>query len=313
MDVLEVDPDLRAATKRVGRAPVKPVVVLKALRAVTRRMPVPKTPGVEVREVRGARLGGTRGPVQARVYLPVERRGRAALLWIHGGGMLFGDARQDEAMCAGTAADLGIVVVSANYRCAPEHPFPAPLDDVTAAWRWTLAHAEELGIDPERIAIGGGSAGGGIAASLVQRLHDQGGTQPVAQWLFSPMLDDRTAADRSLDGASHFVWHNAANRVGWSSYLSQAPGLPTALPYAVPARRTDLTGLPPAFVAAGDIELFFAEDGEYARRLGEAGVEVTWDVTPGAPHGFDNWAGDTAPARAFLRRARTWLGEVLAA
>jgi acetyl esterase/lipase len=158
--------------------------------------------------------------------------------------------------------------------------------------------------------VGGESAGGGLAASAVQRLHDAG-AHPLGQWLFCPMLDDRTAARTELDDVGHFVWNNVSNRFGWSSYLGQAPGAPEVAPYAVAARRGELSGLPPAWICVGDIELFHDEDVDYARRLEAAGVPVTLDVTSGTPHGFENWAADTAPARMLVRRARAWLGELV--
>jgi acetyl esterase/lipase len=269
-------------------------------------MPVPKSEAVQVER---ARAGGGR----LRVYRPQGSLSGAGLLWIHGGGLLFGDARQDEALCLSTAERLGMVIVSANYRFAPEHPFPAAHDDVRAAWGWMLDHAASLGIDPRRLAVGGESAGAGLAAALVQRLADDGGVQPCAQWLFAPMLDDRTAARPELDAEQHFVWDNAANREGWSGYLGGPVGAETVPAYAAPGRRTELAGLPPAFLAWGDIELFAAEDRAYAEALARAGVPVTTDVVEGAPHGFENWAKETPVAQALIGRAQDWLREAVAA
>jgi acetyl esterase/lipase len=213
-------------------------------------------------------------------------------------------------LCLSTAERLGVVIVSVNYRFAPEHPFPAAHDDVRTGWLWFLEHAAEWGVDPRRIAVGGESAGGGLAASLVHRLHDDGGVQPAAQWLFAPMLDDRTAARRELDEERHFVWDNLANHEGWSGYLGAEPGMADPPRYAVPARRTDLDRLPPTYLAYGDIELFAAEDRAYADALEAAGVPVTTDVVAGAPHGFENWAHGTAVAQAVTARAQSWLASV---
>lgn len=300
MDIEKVDPALRAATRKLPVPDSSKKLVRSAARLATRIMPVPRTASVSVTSTRPDGL-------RMRVYRPRTRRTDAALLWIHGGGLLFGDARQDEALCAETARELGILVVSANYRLAPEHPFPAAHDDVHAAWQWMRAHAAELGIAEHRIVIGGESAGGGLAAGLVQRLHDEGGVPPLAQWLFAPMLDDRTATDRSLDELDHWVWNNRANRYGWAAFLPGCSGTDEVPPYAAPARRADLSGLPPTYIAVGDIELFTAEDSEYARRLAEAGVPVELDLVPGAPHGFENWARETAPAKELLQRSRDWL------
>ena len=304
MDIERVDPALRKATLKLPSTDPSKAWMRTVMRLATRIMPVSRIDGVTVSNV-------TIGSVRLRIYRPEISGGGGALLWIHGGGLLFGDARQDEVLCGETARELGIPIVSANYRFAPDHPFPAAIDDVHAAWVWLCEHARSLGADPSRLAIGGESAGGGLAAALVQRLHDEDGVQPVAQWLFAPMLDDRTAADRSLDEIDHWIWNNRANRVGWSGYIGEAIGAQDLPPYAAAARRTDLTGLPTAYIAVGDIELFFAEDEDYARRLQKAGVDVEFDIVPGAPHGFENWARDTQPANALMGRARAWLERAL--
>jgi len=299
----DVDPTL---LPRLDRTPALNLEnpVLRALVATASRLaPGRKVDGVAVRRVRD-------GAVDVRVYTPAESSG-AALLWIHGGGLVLGAAKMDDRLCGETAAHLGATVVSVDYRLAPRHPFPAALDDAHAAWAWLLAHAGELGVDPARIAVGGQSAGGGLAANLVQRLHDEGATV-AAQWLYCPMLDDRTAADRSFDDARHLVWNNRSNLVGWSSYLGEAMG-DTVPAYSSASRREDLAGLPPAWIYTSDIELFHDEDVDYARRLAAAGVDVTLDLVRAAPHGFEAWATDTALAQDLFTRARAWLGERLRA
>jgi acetyl esterase/lipase len=214
MDIEKVLPELREPMKRAQVSAPRWLV-----RLAVRLMPVPRSPKVTVRAARA-------GSVRLRIYQPAEARSGAALFWIHGGGLLFGDAKQDEALCLSTAERLGCVIVSANYRFAPEHPYPAAHEDVLKGWRWLLDNVSALGVDVRRIAIGGESAGGGLAAALVQRIHDDRGTQPCAQWLFAPMLDDRTAARTELDEERHFVWDNSANREGWSGYLGMEPGAP---------------------------------------------------------------------------------------
>lgn len=295
MDIDRVLPELREPMKRAEFSAPRWLI-----RMAVRMMAVPRTPAVKVRTTRA-------GSVRLRIYEPTGSRSGAGLLWIHGGGLLFGDAKQDEALCLSTAERLGIVIVSANYRFAPEHPFPAAHEDVIAGWRWFVEHATNLGVAADRIVVGGESAGAGLAAALVQRIHDDGGVQPRGQWLFAPMLDDRTAAQAELDDIRHFVWNNEANREGWSGYLGTDPGGATTPDYAVPGRRTDLSGLPPAFITWGDIELFADEDRAYADALMAAGVPVEVDVVAGAPHGFENWAKDTPVARALLGRAQDWL------
>ena len=217
----------------------------------------------------------------------------------------------DDGRCAELVRELGIVVVSAYYRLAPKHPFPAAVDDCRAAWGWLQSNLQELGIDSSRVGVGGESAGGGIAASLAQRLHDEGGLQPACQLLVYRMLDDRTAARRELDSPQHMVWTNRSNLTGWSSYLGSAPGGASVPEYAVPARREDLSGLPPAWIGVGNLDLFLEEDREYARRLNEAGVPCRLDEFPGAFHGFLVVAPDAPISRAGLEAQLVFLREHL--
>jgi acetyl esterase/lipase len=246
-----------------------------------------------------ARLGG----VPVRTYTPDEIRTDARLLWIHGGGMVIGAPPMDDLLLTETARRLGMIVTSVDYRLAPEHPFPAPLDDCFAVWQQMAATEGALG----RVAIGGQSAGGGLAASLVQRVHDLGELQPIAQWLFCPMLDDRTAADRDRDVEGQFVWNNTSNRAGWGALLGAEPGSIIPPPYAVAARRSDLRGLPPTWIGVGDIDLFHNEYLAYAKRLTESGVDVTTVVVPRAPHGFESLAPRAQLAMTFRTSAQKWL------
>lgn len=250
------------------------------------------------------------GHVPVRLYRPHGEPAPAALLWLHGGGYILGHPRQDDRRCAALIRTLGITVVSVDYPLAPDNPFPAPLDDCHTAWMWLHERATELGIDPTRIAIGGNSSGGGLAAALVQRLHDAGAPLPAGQWLNAPMLDDHTAARTDLDMLRHPVWDNRCNRTGWTHYLGTAPG--SDIPdYAAASRCRDLTGLPPAWIGVGSIDLFRDEDFAYAQRLRDCDVEVTVDEVPGAPHGFDSWAPRAQLTRDFLGRANAWLAGAL--
>ena len=281
--------------RRLGRSIARVALTL---------MPAAKLDGVTIERITDAGPG-------VRVYRPSVVRSPAALFWVHGGGFVIGRAVQNDRFCGEAAAALGIVVVSVEYRKAPEHRFPAAVDDSEAGWDWMQRESGALGVDPARVAVGGESAGGGLAACLVQRLHDRVGTQPAAQWLFCPMLDDRTAARRELDAIDNLVWNNRANRFGWRSYLGVEPGAATLPAHAAAARRDDLAGLPPAWIGVGDIDLFCEEDLAYADRLRAAGIRVTTDVVPGAPHGFEVWAPDSALARAHLALARDWLRDTL--
>ena len=305
MKLSQVDPELRRSYRTMRTTPVGNPLLLKLTRYLLPLIPDGKAPdGMTLEKVPFGNAGGL------RVYTPDGGGSGAALLWIHGGGLVIGTAAQDDRRCFATARELDVVIVSAEYRLAPEHPFPLPLDDCLDAWDWLQQNAAARGIDPHRAAIGGQSAGGGLAAGLAPRLHDQGGAQPVAQWLFCPMLDDRTAANRELDAVKHILWNNRSNRVGWSAYLGTA-GTSGAPDYAVPSRRLDLSGLPPAWIGVGDIELFHDEDQAYAERLEASGVATTFDVVPGAPHAFESLGAGTEVATAYLARAHHWLRERL--
>jgi acetyl esterase/lipase len=153
--------------------------------------------------------------------------------------------------------------------------------------KWVAAHAEQLGIDSKRIAIGGASAGGGLAASLVQLAHDRLEIEPIFQLLVYPMLDDRAVLRTDLDDGDSIIWDQKSNRFGWESYLGKACGAEDAPAYAVPARRADLSGLPPAWIGVGSLDIFHAEDVAYAQRLQACGVACELIVVPGAFHGFD--------------------------
>ncbi|MEM9705740.1 MAG: alpha/beta hydrolase [Pseudomonadota bacterium] len=237
---------------------------------------------------------------------------RPGVLFIHGGGHLFGAPQTVAPFAARIAKGLGAVVASPRYRFAPEHPFPADLDDCHAAWTWLVDNTDALNIDPARLAIAGASAGGGLAAALVQRLHDEGGRTPAAQLLVYPMLDDRTSTDRSLDG-KHLLWENGHNHFAWSAYLApHEPGPDPKPAYAAPGRREDLSGLPPAWIGVGDMDLFLGEDLDYGSRLNKAGVACEIKQMAKAPHGFDQLAPGAEVSRDFHKSAIAFLARHLA-
>lgn len=260
--------------------------------AVGRKVTVQATkvrPGVD-------RSGRTVPGLDGDPAVPVvvyERPGReqpcGALVWIHGGGMIMGSPESAHDFCSRVAGELGVLVVSVDYRLAPEHPFPAGLHDCFAALSWVHDHAAELGVDPARIAVGGDSAGGGLAASLAQLAQDRDGPAICFQLLVYPMLDDRTVVRAEADGTEGLIWTRRSNRFGWTAYLGHEPSLAGAadqLP-AAPARRADLAGLPAAWIGVGDVDLFLAEDVDYATRLEAAGVPCELVVEPGMYHGAD--------------------------
>jgi acetyl esterase/lipase len=230
--------------------------------------------------------------VGVRLYRPAGATAATpALLWIHGGGYVLGTAAQDDLLCRRFVKTLGITVASVDYRLAPEHPYPAPLEDCYTALTWLAGLPE---VDAGRIAIGGASAGGGLAAALALLTRDRAELTPVFQVLVYPMLDDRTVG-RHLDDPGHRLWNATSNRFGWQSYLGGA-----APDSAVPARRTDLAGQPPAWVGVGTLDLFHDEDLDYAARLRAAGVPCEVHVVSGAFHGFDGVAPKADISRDFF-------------
>ena len=308
MDINRVHPELRKAIASFPKLPM----TSSFGRSVTRLLlplllPRTKAPeGVSIAWLK------TSSGQRLRVFTPASNKTRAAMLYIHGGGMIIGAPQMDDALLSRISKDLDIVIVSPQYRLAPENPYPAAIDDCNEAWHWMLSNAAKYNIDVKRIAIGGESAGGGLAAGSVLRIHDEGGPQPIAQWLFCPMLDDRTALDRSLDDDDHFVWNNKLNLAGWSSYLGSQIGADDVSAYAVPSRRKDLRGLPKAWMGVGDVELFYEEDRKYAERLKAAGVPCELDVVAGGPHSFQGVAPAAQISKDYLARAIGWLAKALA-
>jgi acetyl esterase/lipase len=213
-----------------------------------------------------------------------------ALLWIHGGGYVIGNAEQDDWICTGFVKRLGITVASVEYRLAPEHPYPAPLEDCYSALTWL---AGLPAVDGGRVAIGGASAGGGLAASLALLARDRGEIAPMFQLLAYPMLDDRSSA--TAENPGYRLWNTHSNRFGWAAYLNGADPQ-----VAVPARRDDLSGLPPAWIGVGTNDLFHDEDLAYAERLTAAGVRCDVEIIPGAFHGFDQIAPKAQVSRRFF-------------
>ena len=205
-----------------------------------------------------------------------------AVLWIHGGGYVWGSAAVNDRAVRRMAQRLGIVAVSVDYRLAPEHPYPAALDDCYAALRWLLARDD---VDHRRIVLAGKSAGAGLVAALALRCTDAGLTDLAGQLLIYPMLDDRTVHRTDAVGARG--WTPEDNAFGWRSYLGCDPGADGVTDYAAAARRADLSGLPPAWIGVGAADLFHEESVDYAHRLRAAGVRTQLVIVPGGFHGFD--------------------------
>jgi len=251
----------------------------------------PLPPELEAVACEERHIPGPAGAPEVRILLytpPGLGEGpHPALLNIHGGGYVLGTPEQNDPANRLRALRLRCPVVATSYRLAPETPWPGAVEDCYATLCWMHEHAAELGIDSDRIAISGESAGGGHAAALAILARNKGGPKICFQLLDSPMLDDRTCSSPEPHPyCGEFTWKQEHNRFGWQSLLSREPGGPDVPAAAVPARVEDLSGLPPTFIVVGALDLFLEEDMEYARRLTRAGVPVELHVIPGGFHGF---------------------------
>lgn len=280
------------------------VASIRAAGAARRAAAVPVLPASVAIEDRIAPGYDGQPDVPVRLYRPGHLRPPApGFYWIHGGGMIGGTVDQSDAYCAWIADELGVLVASVDYRLAPEHPYPVPLDDCHTGLRWFVERADELGLDRARIALGGGSAGAGLAAGLALLLRDRGEVEVCYQHLVYPMLDDRNDTASAHAVLDSRVWNRTCNAVGWNAYLDGRAGAPDVEAYAAPARaveRGELLGLPPAYICVGTLDLFLDEDIAYARALLDAGVPTELHVYPGAFHGSTG----TVPESALTRRWR---------
>jgi acetyl esterase/lipase len=222
------------------------------------------------------------------------------ILHIHGGGYTASTALLGLRGVQETAEALDVPIVSVEYRLAPETPWSGSLHDNYAALLWLHANGAEIGVDPARIAVMGESAGGGHAALLTMLARDRGEVGLAFQCLTYPMLDDRSGTSRKLaEHIGYFGWSPEANRFGWKSFLGRKPGGRKVPREAVPSRAEDLSGLPPAWIGVGALDLFVEEDIDYAVRLNRAGVPTELLVVPGAFHGFDSFVKEAAVSRRF--------------
>ncbi|WP_019135071.1 alpha/beta hydrolase [Cellulomonas massiliensis] len=291
--VLDDVPVLRARAE----VPAPEVLSLGgSLEVTTRRVPgAPGAPDVELLLLR---------PVGARGALPV-------IYHVHGGGLVAGTMYDDVVAAAELGAPFGCAVVSVGYRLAPEHPYPAALDDVYAGLRWLVRNAAEIGVDASRVVIEGVSAGGGLAAATALLARERGEPALAGQMLICPMLDDRNDSYSSWQMAGVGSWDHHANAVAWGAYLPGSAGSWDVPALAAAGRAVDLAGLPPAFVDVGSAETFRDEAVEYAQKIWRAGGRAELHVWPGGCHGFDFLQPDATLSRD-ARAARTrWLARLL--
>lgn len=299
LPMLEFFPELELSLETINETREQMAQMLETVRAQ-----LPPVEGVtsEDRQVPGPEGDSD---IMVRIYKPEGLSGELpGLFWMHGGGYVMGSIEGEDLGRRQVVKDIGCVIVSVDYRLAPEHPYPKPLEDCYAAFKWMFENAGDLGVDSSRIAVGGGSAGGGLAAGLTLLVRDRAEVEIVFQLLIYPMIDDSNiipAGDNTLDT---LIWSRASNLFGWTSYLGGPPGGEGVSPYAAAYRATDLSGLPPAFMAVGDMDLFVNEDIEYANRLIKAGVPTELHVYPGAIHGFNAFATNTNVAQNCNKASR---------
>ncbi|MGE6708581.1 alpha/beta hydrolase [Hyphomonas sp. NPDC076881] len=299
-----VDPELRGIAARMmenGPPPSYSAESLKSARNFGAAFAPPRLPDISVSEV-FAPLPGDEPDVKLFVVNAKPGVSRPAILHSHGGGYILGKAAWEVGHLQALARDLDCVIVSVEYRLAPETRYQGSIEDNYAGLLWLCKNAEPIGADPTRIALLGESAGGGHSALLAITARDRGEVPVAFQALVYPMLDDRTGSTRMpppFIGA--FGWDAPSNRFGWEAFLGHPPGGGSVPVGGVPARIENLTGLPPAFIGVGGIDLFVSEDIEYGHRLIESGVPVELVIVPGAFHGFDRIAADTTIAKRFTK------------
>ncbi len=305
---LELADALAAVPKANGR--IFDLSDLQGTRALIRQMAAQGAPAsaantaVLVEAHEASRSG--EAPVPLRVFRPTNVRGALpAMLWFHGGGQVLGFAAQEDAYLKRIAGEVGCMVVSVDYRLAPEARAPAAAKDGLAAWRWLRGEARALGADPERLAIAGASGGGGVAAATALMIRDEGAPTPLFQSLNYPMIDDRneTPSAREISGVG--VWDRENNLAAWQLILGDAAGGPDVSPYAAPARAAALDGLPPTCIIVGELDVFRDEDVNYATRLLQSGIATELHVFPGAYHAWDLFAPNAGLTAAFFQ---TWFG-----
>ncbi|MBN2239874.1 MAG: alpha/beta hydrolase [Dehalococcoidales bacterium] len=307
LDLTELlDPELREPLRQMlSQMPAMNFDDLPAARANSQkqmeemRKHIPVIPGIitEDRMIPGPENAPD---VMIRIYRPENLTGvLPGFLWIHGGGYIMGDVESIDMMARQLTLAAECVTVSVEYRLAPEHPHPAPVEDCYAALKWFFANAGELNVDASRIAVGGGSAGGGLAAGLALLARDRGEVDIVYQLLIYPMIDDRTTEPAGETVRDALFWTRSHNLLGWRSYLGFEPGGENVSCYAAASRAVNLEGLPPTYICVGGLDLFAVEDIIYAGRLTNAGVPIELHVYPGGPHAFDGMVPNADVSKRF--------------
>ncbi len=304
LDYKRIDPELLPALDEMPALDITRDNVERVRELMAERPQPPST--VEV--MHDTNLVATEnGDVTVHIYRKSEHQNQSALLWVHGGGYLLGNAEDERARVIAEALDC--TVVSVEYRLAPEHPFPAGVNDCFAVLQWMAAESSELNINPARIAIGGASAGGGMSAGVALMNRDKGGVPLAFQLLLYPMIDNLHATE-SGQYENHPIWNQGTSFNAWEMYLDGSPG-EAASPYAAASRATDLSGLPPAYICVGSEDLFRDEDVEYAQRLSAADIPCELAVFPGMYHGGDMFVPNATVSERLKTSFLRALGDAL--
>lgn len=234
---------------------------------------------------------------------------RAAVLYIHGGGMVMGSARTGLEPLLDWLTELDVAIVSVDYRLAPEHRHPVPVEDCYAALEWTSAHLDELGAPAGSVLLAGGSAGGGLAAAVALLARDRGGPAVLGQVLMSPMLDHRSDLPSTFEVDGYAIWDRTSNLTGWAALLGDVVG--EVSPYASPACAGDLSGLPPAYIDVGSAEALRDEDVQFATRIWQVGGRAELHVWEGGFHGFDTLVPRAQLSVTARSRRIEWIARLL--
>jgi acetyl esterase/lipase len=309
-----VDPQLRGPLARPQQIKI-PTMTEKDIIAFRQKAPPPEPARLAAPPVTTRQIRGPLGPDTLRVFLinADGEAGRPAILHIHGGGYILGSPTTDIPNLQRIAAAQDCVIVSVDYRLAPETRFPGALEDNYAGLAWLHENAEALGIDRRRVIVMGESAGGGHAAALAIAARDRGQLELAGQVLVYPMLDDRTGSTRQPPpDQGRFVWTPEQNRLGWGALLGVPAGSPNPPQGSVPARAKDLRGLPPTFIGVGGLDLFLQENIDYARRLLDSGVSTELLVVPGAYHAFPFIVPGAQVSRQFFAAIDAAIARLLA-
>ena len=306
------DPELAAVVAALPPLDITDIPAARAgMLAIGEQMPpFVKPDGITIEKRAVAGPAGD-PDIEVAIFRPAEQSAHApALYWIHGGGFVLGDVDGDMVVPSQVADELGAVVVSVEYRLAPEHPFPAPVEDCYAGLVWMAGHSEELGFDPRKLAIGGLSAGGGLAAAVALLARDCGGPALCFQVLDIPELDDRLSTPSMKQFTDTPLWNRGNAILSWEAYLGPDHG--ETSPYAAPSRAADLSGLPPAYVVTCEFDPLRDEGIEYAQRLILAGVATELHHYPGTFHGSSGAGAGSAISTRMVNDRLAALGRVYA-